>query len=89
MRSVYISLLYLLVFVIIGCGNSGDYQRQVNEHDAQTKIVADQLKVHEQQMKKYDEQSVRMDKLLDRYEKQADRYDRILDKWEKQTVKVK
>ena len=88
MKSICVALF--LLFAVAGCDNpvgssagyDRDYQRQVKEYDAQTRIA-------EEQLKKSAEQAARFDKLLERWEKQANRYDALLEKWEKQATKSK
>ena len=73
----------LFVAVLLGCGSESnsptqldtDFQRQIEEYDAQTKIV-------ERQLRKSDEQAARYDALLDRWEAQADRQDELLNQLE-------
>ena len=69
--------------LLVGCGGNSDtsavsdadFQRQLDEYDAQSAIV-------DRQQWKADEQAARFDALLDRWEEQADRQDRILDQLE-------
>jgi hypothetical protein len=77
-----ISIL-LLATSLFGCGGQAnaptsldaDIQRQIEEYDAQSKIV-------ERQLQKSHEQAARYDALLDRWEAQADRQDKLLDQLE-------
>ena len=89
--------ILVVVAVVLGVGCSEEqqqsvveeqtFQRQVEEYDAQTRKVAEQLALTDQQLKKSEEQAARMDNLLERWEKQADRYDALLGAWEKQDRK--
>jgi hypothetical protein len=91
MRKALFTIVATVIFVVLsGCQDrsapmSGEnYQRQVDEYDAQSKRSDEQLARSEKHLDQSDKQMERFNKLLQRWEQQADRYDKILDKWEEQ-----
>ncbi len=68
------------------------YDKRADEHDAQLKRTADQIRVADEQQAEFERQlrkeaefQARYEAILARWEKQADRFDALLAKWERVT----
>ena len=60
------------------------YQRLLDEQEAQTKRTEDMLSKQEERVKRSDVLLAKQEALLDRMEKNNARYEKILETWEKQ-----